>query len=235
MSQAILMTPSQLVDGTSCSDVRLTCKTIRLPLLRWYIDDLPLEGFFAYINIDQEFPHTIYDNAGVAIVVVNATREPSPSDNFNSTSVLTATPLALAKFNAREIRCGNDTIRSGAINLTHLNIQGSKLLHEITVSDKVYFFFLAPTFDCFLTPSARALDVSIQWSLSRLTAERYRVSVSPDPSSCSSGHVSPSQIYNCIGLMPQEIYNLNVSAVFSCGDVEQDSNLDSIIIKTQGM
>ena len=96
-------------------------------------------------------------------------------------------------------------------------------------------FRLVPSYPSFtsypLLPSpgdkaeARA-EVSLQWSpsfTSQYSVERYRVSVNPDPSSCSSDQVSPSEDYSCSGLVLGTRYTFTVSAI-NCGDQEGERN-----------
>ncbi len=55
--------------------------------------------------------------------------------------------------------------------------------------------------------------VSLQWSTSftsQHAVERYRVVVTPDPSSCSNQQVSPSENYTCSGLVLGTEYSFTV-------------------------
>ena len=66
------------------------------------------------------------------------------------------------------------------------------------------------------------LSVSLGWSPSFNTqhgVDRYNVTMTPDPSSCSSDQVSPSEEYSCSGLDLQTNYTITVSAI-NCGDQE---------------
>ncbi len=93
----------------------------------------------------------------------------------------------------------------------------------------------SPTVGCSLSSSSGALDVSIQWSstfTSQHAIERYRVSVSPDPSSCSSDQVSPSGDYSCSGLLPETNYAISVNAI-NCGD--QEGERETFTIVPQGI
>ena len=76
---------------------------------------------------------------------------------------------------------------------------------------------------CSLIPSSGGgLDVSLQWSSyfnSLHAVERYNVAVTPDPSSCSSDQVPPSEDYSCSGLDLGTNYSITVSAI-NCGDQE---------------
>ena len=100
-------------------------------------------------------------------------------------------------------------------------------------------FCLVPPYPSFssysLLPSpgdkaeARA-EVSLQWSTSftsQYAVERYHVSVNPDPSSCSSDQVSPSEDYSCSGLVLGTHYTFTVSA-FNCGDQEGERSVFNI-------
>ena len=71
------------------------------------------------------------------------------------------------------------------------------------------------------------MQVSLQWSpsfTSQYDVERYRVSVNPDPSSCSSDQVSPSEDYSCSGLVLGTRYTFTVSAI-NCGDQEGEETV----------
>ncbi len=99
---------------------------------------------------------------------------------------------------------------------------------------------VSPTVNCSLTASASsgAVDVSIQWSpsfTSQHAVERYRVSVSPDPSSCSSDQVSPSEGYSCSGLVLGTPYTFTVSAITDCGGEDQEGERDSFTVLPQGI
>ena len=69
---------------------------------------------------------------------------------------------------------------------------------------------------------ANDFNVSLNWSHSFNTqhrVDRYNVTVTPNPSSCSSDQVSPSEDYSCSGLDLQTNYTITVSAI-NCGDQE---------------
>ena len=80
---------------------------------------------------------------------------------------------------------------------------------------------------CFLsTVSGGCFHFSLQWFPSSNNQysvdQRYNVTVTPDPSSCSSDQVSPSEDYSCSGLDPEAEYIISVSAI-NCGDQEGES------------
>ena len=71
------------------------------------------------------------------------------------------------------------------------------------------------------------MEISFQWSpsfTSQYNVERYHVSVNPDPSSCSSDQVSPSEDYSCSGLVLGTRYTFTVSAI-NCGDQEGEETV----------
>ena len=73
---------------------------------------------------------------------------------------------------------------------------------------------------CSLLP-ARGPGVSLQWNSSfnsQHAIEMYRVTVIPDPSTCSRD-VTPSEDYSCPGLALGTQYTFTVSAI-NCGDRE---------------
>ncbi len=76
--------------------------------------------------------------------------------------------------------------------------------------------------------------VSLQWSpsfTSQHDVERYRVILTPDPSSCSSQQVSPSEDYTCPGLVLGTDYSFTVSAI-NCGN--QEGTRETFTVQPQG-
>ena len=102
----------------------------------------------------------------------------------------------------------------------------------------LYIFSATPpspsSTSCSLLPSPGGAEVSLQWSpsfTSQYAVERYHVSVNPDPSSCSSDQVSPSEDYSCSGLVLGTPYTFTLSAI-NCGD--QEGNTDTFTVTVQG-
>ena len=86
---------------------------------------------------------------------------------------------------------------------------------------------------CSLLPFIGGANVSLQWSpsfTSQYAVERYRVSVNPDPSSCSSDQISPSEDYSCSGLVLGTRYTFTVSAI-NCGDQEGERDVFNAQVK----
>ena len=59
------------------------------------------------------------------------------------------------------------------------------------------------------------------------------MSVNPDPSSCSSDQVSPSEDYSCSGLVLGTHYTFTVSAI-NCGDQEGERESFTVNITMEG-
>ena len=88
-----------------------------------------------------------------------------------------------------------------------------------------------------LLHSLGSSEISLRWSssfTSQYAVERYRVSVNPDPSSCSSDQVSPSEDYSCSGLVLGTRYTFTVSAI-NCGDQEGERESFTINITIEGI
>ncbi len=102
-----------------------------------------------------------------------------------------------------------------------------------------YFFMFVAPLSTSSTPCSLLLPpggpvVSLQWSTSftsQHAVERYRVVVTPDPSSCSSQQVSPSENYTCSGLVLGTEYSFTVSAI-NCGN--QEGTRETFTIQPQG-
>lgn len=83
---------------------------------------------------------------------------------------------------------------------------------------------LSSEYSCLLTPytSNGGLELLFNWSPSfnfEYSVERYTVGITPDPSSCSSDQVTPTEEYSCSGLDPEINYVVRISAI-NCGDQE---------------
>lgn len=65
---------------------------------------------------------------------------------------------------------------------------------------------------------------------SQQSVERYQVSVYPDPSSCSSDQVSPSEVYDCSRLTLATLYSITVAAITFRG-LEGDELSLSVCLK----
>ncbi len=101
----------------------MTCRTQELTSLRWFNGSTELV-IYAFSSA-HTFPINIFNDGGFVIDITNAIPEGDLSDNFNGTSVLSSSTLALSRANIGSIQCGTRIFRSTPIDLTVLNIQGS--------------------------------------------------------------------------------------------------------------
>ena len=94
---------------------------------------------------------------------------------------------------------------------------------------------IRPLLECTLIISPRGVTVSIEWSSSFSSGnsvDNYHVVASPTPSSCPNNQlVSPSEDYNCSGLVLGTRYSFTVSSI-NCGT--QEGTESSITVQPQG-
>ncbi len=91
--------------------------------MRWFNGSTEL-AIYAFSPLDT-FPKNILNDIGITINITNAIPESEQSENFNATSMLSSSTLALSMANIKSIQCGSRMLRSAPINLTVLNIQGT--------------------------------------------------------------------------------------------------------------
>ena len=108
--------------STVCRPVTMTCMTVNLQSLNWYFDDF-IAGSFVH-SPTARLPENIYNANGLSIDVIAAALRSSRSDDFNSTSVLTGTTLALTLLGVDLIECGINSLRRPVTGLTRLNVRG---------------------------------------------------------------------------------------------------------------
>ena len=100
------------------------------------------------------------------------------------------------------------------------------------------YYTVTSSATCSLMTSDFGLCFSLQWPSSfnsqhAVGRSMYRVSVDPDPFSCSSDQVIPSEDYSCPGLSPERNYSITVSAI-NCGDQEGESDTFTILPQLLG-
>ena len=203
--------------NVTCPLTSLNCTAVDIPgsVLRWFFDE---DDAITYLfRPDDQYPLQLSVPSrlsGVMMVqIMNAFRNGS---TFHFISIMSANVSALVNAGVTEISCGDFVSRSN-----HVPISKSSPP--------------PPPADCSLLPSPGGAEISLQWSpsfTSQYAVERYRVSVNPDPSSCSSDQVSPSEDYNCSGLVLGTHYTFTVSAI-NCGD--QEGERDIITAVAQGI
>ena len=188
--------------NVTCPLTSLNCTAVDIPgsVLRWFFDE---DDAITYLfRPDDQYPLQLSAPSclsGVMMVqIMNAFRNGS---TFHFISIMSANVSALVNAGVTEISCGDFFPRSN-----HVPISKSSPP--------------PPPADCSLLPSPGGAEISLQWSpsfTSQYAVERYRVSVNSDPSSCSSDQVSPSEDYNCSGLVLGIYYTFTVSAI-NCGE-----------------
>ena len=111
---------SNPVEGTLCQRVMMTCIVHDIHSLNWYFDGTVVETYT--YNSGDTYPQTIRDKNGIQIDMTIAMPRSPRSDNFNGTSILMTTILALNMLNLNNIRCGTNAVRSEEVDLTVLNV-----------------------------------------------------------------------------------------------------------------
>ena len=179
---------------------------------------------------------------GATATVYNATTNPSVTNTFDVISTLSVSDVST--LDKATLQCQDISGASSEI----LNIQIG-LLGMLKKSSCCSFNFLlhiaSPPLvrftSCSLHPSSSPgqgiAEVTIQWSTSftsQYAVEKYRVSVNPDPSSCSSDQVSTSEDYSCSGLVLGTRYTFTVSAI-NCGDQEGEQNIFDTVINSKAI
>lgn len=86
-----------------------------------------------------------------------------------------------------------------------------------------------PRFVCYTSLSLEipgTYEVMLEWSpsfTSQHDVASYDVSVSPDPSNCTSNQTSPITDYTCSGLQPETVYHFSLSAIIAdCRNQERE-------------
>ena len=210
--------------NVTCPLTNLTCTAVNIPggILRWIFtqendQENDITHFFKPIN---QYPLQLlvpFNLTGVMMIQIMNASFNEDLDNFNFVSTMSINVSALMDVGVTEISCGD-----------FLSISNHVILNKTTPP--------APLTSCSLLPFAGSMaEVSFQWSpsfTSQYAVEGYRVSVNPDPSSCSSDQVSPSEDYSCSGLVLGTHYTFTVSAI-NCGD--QEGERDIITAVAQGI
>ena len=101
----------------------MICRTQELQSLNWLYDGGIVINF-PFTNRSTHFPLTIFNDRGVLIQIIDANSESPDTDEFNATSTLMTTTLALDMLNVNNIQCGTRAVRSSPVDLTMLNIEG---------------------------------------------------------------------------------------------------------------
>lgn len=111
------------VEGTLCQRVQMVCMVYDIQSLNWYFDGTVINTYT--YNRGDTYPRTTYNQNGVHIEMTLATPRSSVSDNFNGTSTLNATIVALNLLGVDTIRCGTNAARSQEVDFMALNVVGN--------------------------------------------------------------------------------------------------------------
>ena len=194
--------------NVTCPVTSLTCTAVNLPgsVFRWFFGEE--RNIFYVVDSSDVYPFQLpvpSDLTGIVLVQIMEASLNGTVANF--VSIMDVNVSALRNSGVTEISCGDFNSRSNRVPLSKTTPP-------------------PPPADCSLLPSPGGVEISLQWSpsfISQYAVERYRVSVNPDPSSCSSDQVSPSEDYSCSGLVLGTHYTFTVSAI-NCGDQEGEKN-----------
>ena len=102
--------------------IELLCTTQGLESLRWWFDNNQVVAF-TYFN--AMFPHTVYNQRGIVIKIINAVVDPSNANRFAGTSMLTTNATVLQRLHRDTIQCGTNAVRSQSINVQQLKHDGN--------------------------------------------------------------------------------------------------------------
>ena len=191
--------------NVTCPLTSLNCTAIDFPGsdLRWFVGDERLTHTFELSDVYPLQVQVPSDLTGVMMVQITVASLNETSGTTNFLSIMSVNVSALMNAGVTEISCGSLFSRSNQVTL-----------HRIILP--------SPPANCSLLPPPGGAEISLQWPpsfTSQYAVERYNVSVNPDPSSCSSDQVSPSEDYSCSGLVLGTRYTFTVSAI-NCGDQE---------------
>ena len=197
--------------NVTCPLTSLTCTAGNIPggVLRWFVGEESLTYPYKQSDVYPLQLQAPSDLTGVVMVQITDASLNGTSGTANFLSILSVNVSALMNAGVTEISCGGLFSRSNRVTLRRTTPPPA----------------LA---NCSLLPSSSGgAEISLQWSpsfTSQYAVERYHVSVNPDPSSCSSDQVSPSEDYSCSGLVLGRHYTFTVSAI-NCGDQEGERNI----------
>lgn len=95
----------------------------------------------------------------------------------------------------------------------------------------------APPSICFLKFSHPSLQLVLQWFsnfTSQNNVDKYNVTVTPDPSSCSNDQLRPAENYTCSGLISGTNYFISTNTI-KCETVVGSSSLFNIRIECKSL
>ena len=220
--------------GVYCpGPVTFTCVGTEIGTLFWIVNDRTL-ATYGYRD-DDNFPLTLPLNsppAGATVQIINAS---SARNLLNVTSIFSVDDVTV--LNRSYVQCEEVLIATEPFNIFVDSIEGTNSYNDdyYRAWNSCYSLFSVPpsgSFTSAFLPSPGGANISLQWSpsfTSQYAVEKYRVSVNPDPSSCSSDQVSPSEDYSCSGLVLGTRYTFTVSAI-NCGDQEGERDEFDVLL-----
>ena len=165
---------------------------------------------------------------GVTIEVDNAALGSQISINITSTLMVSN----VSTLNGSSLSCGDPGGGSSNVLNVMANSTGNLMFMYLPVQHKLMLFsfhkgvtihILGPpssaTFVCSIQHAPSGLQMNLQW-IPFFNVQGYNVTVTPDPSSCSSDQVPSNEDYICSGLDPETDYSITVTAISSCGEQE---------------
>ena len=236
-AQQLHLTSQPQTSGTYCpGPITFTCVGTQIGAgLFWEVNGSTVASY--QFRVTDTFPQNLSVSInptlnGVMAEVISASINPPGSSTIDITSMLSVRNVSA--LNGASLYCEIVQLQSNVIQIEVDKTQSKHKLFLLT--DLSYSIVLIATppspssISCSLLPSPGGAEVSLQWSpsfTSQYAVVRYRVSVNPDPSSCSSDQVSPSEDYSCSGLALGTLYTFTVSAI-NCGDQEGEINVFTI-------
>ena len=103
----------------------MNCTVQDLTSLQWFFDNTQIASYtFSATQMLPFVEPNMYEQDGVDVRITEAHSLSPDSDEFNATSVLTTTTLALGKLQVESVRCGTRSVESQPVELPRLNVQG---------------------------------------------------------------------------------------------------------------
>ena len=204
-------------------------------ILEWQLNDSVISIYiFEFAHI---FPQSVpLTPQAPAVVIQIISAHINVGSTVNIVSTLSVSDVTIV--NGSSLYCEDGLTRSNTKDITVNHLCTYVSLARIIMIDINYFNPAPPpppSPSCTIVSTSESPAVTFQWSddfNSMHVIEHYDVSVTPNPSSCSSDQVPPSEDYSCSGLELMTNYSI-VSKAANCGD--QRGERSSYWIHLQGI